>query len=486
MGQNRRRMSYSDRPERDSQERPRRRSASTEQRETSYERREQKPRKSYSGRPERDLRERPRKYSPDSALRTRRSAVSDRIRTKQVKKKDELVRLNKFIANSGICSRREADEYIVAGLVSVNGQVITELGTKVRKDDDVRFNKERLKGENKAYVLLNKPKDYITTTDDPHAKKTVMELIDGACKERVYPVGRLDRNSTGVLLFTNDGDLAKQLTHPSYNKLKVYQVRLDRNIAKADVKALVEGVELDDGQAAADSVHVSETNKAEIGIEIHSGRNRVFPAMLGLSLALHGFVFFGWTGSNPSTPLPKPENQPVTKVKLTRMVKTPPQSVPVPVQRQEQKVIEKKPVETPPEPVPQQEMEAISEVQEGDDHITQETEGGEGETIASPEYSETDDNREYEELLAYISGLIRQNLLYPQMARRRNIEGVVGVHFEIGIDGGLVSVRVNHSSGSSILDRAAVSLIERICPIKSSAVRKSMALNINITYELRE
>jgi 23S rRNA pseudouridine2605 synthase len=292
------RRSYSDRPERTSQERPRRRSASAEQRETSYERREQKPRRSYSDRPERDSRERPRKYSSDSALHTRRSAAvsdTDRIRTKQAKKKDELVRLNKFIANSGICSRREADEYIVAGLVSVNGQVITELGTKVKKDDDVRFNKERLKGENKAYLLLNKPKDYITTTDDPHAKKTVMELIDGACKERVYPVGRLDRNSTGVLLFTNDGDLAKQLTHPSYNKLKVYQVRLDRNIAKADVKALVEGIELEDGQAIADSVHVSETNKAEVGIEIHSGRNRIIRRMfekLGYNVVKLDRVYF--------------------------------------------------------------------------------------------------------------------------------------------------------------------------------------------------
>jgi 23S rRNA pseudouridine2605 synthase len=275
------RRTSSGRPERDSQERPRRRSTSPE-RESSYERREQKPRRSYSGRPERDSRERPRKYSSDSAIRTRRSAGPDtgRSRAKQAKKENELVRLNKFIANSGTCSRREADEYIVAGLVSVNGQVVTELGTKVRKDDEVRFNKERLKGENKAYVLLNKPKNYITTTDDPHAKKTVMELIEGACKERVYPVGRLDRNSTGVLLFTNDGDLAKQLTHPSHNKLKVYQVRLDRNIVKADVRTLVEGVELDDGQAAADSVHVSETNKAEIGIEIHSGRNRVIRRML--------------------------------------------------------------------------------------------------------------------------------------------------------------------------------------------------------------
>ena len=211
--------------------------------------------------------------------------------------------------------------------------------------------------------------------------------------------------------------------------------------------------------------------------------------MIGLSLALHGVVFFGWIGSsNLTAPLPEPEKQPLTKVKLTRMVKTPPRSVPapVPVQRQEQKVVEKKPVATPPEPVPQQEAETIAEAQEGDEDITLETEDGEGEPIASPEYREPDGNREYEELLVYISGLIRQNLLYPQMARRRNIEGVVGVHFEIGPDGGLVSVRVNHSSGSSILDRAAVSLIEKICPIKSGAIKRSMALHINITYELTE
>jgi protein TonB len=217
-------------------------------------------------------------------------------------------------------------------------------------------------------------------------------------------------------------------------------------------------------------------------------KNRAFLVMIGLSLALHGFVFFGWAGSNPSVPLPEPENQPVAKVKLTRMAKTPPQSIsaPVPVQRQELKVVEKKPVEAPPEPAPQQAAETIAEEREGDEHITQGTEGRESGTIASPEYTETDGNREYEELLVYISGLIRQNLLYPQMARRRNIEGVVGVCFEIGMDGGLLAVRVNHSSGSSILDRAAVSLIERICPIKSGAIRKSMALNINIMYELTE
>jgi 23S rRNA pseudouridine2605 synthase len=212
-----------------------------------------------------------------------------------MQKKDDLVRLNKFIANSGVCSRREADEYITAGLVSVNDEIVTTLGTKIRMDDEVRFNNERLKGENKAYVLLNKPKDYITTMDDPHAKKTVMELIDGACKERVYPVGRLDRNSTGVLLFTNDGELTKLLTHPSHNKLKVYQIKLDKNITKADLTTLVEGVDLEDGPAYADSAHVSDDNKAELGIEIHSGRNRVIRRMfekLGYNVVKLDRVYF--------------------------------------------------------------------------------------------------------------------------------------------------------------------------------------------------
>ncbi|MDR1886728.1 MAG: pseudouridine synthase [Prevotellaceae bacterium] len=280
------RKSYSDRPERDSRDRPRKYSSSYGS-ENYSDRREQRPRKSYSDRPERDSQDRPRKYSSSygnrnysdgTSLRPRRSADSGRSRSED-KKKDELVRLNKFIANSGICSRREADEYIVAGLISVNNTIVTELGTKIRHDDEVRFNNERLKGEKKAYVLLNKPKNYITTTEDPHAKRTVMELIDGACKERVYPVGRLDRNSTGVLLFTNDGELAKQLTHPSSNKLKVYQVKLDKNISKADVKTLLEGVELDDGPAVADNIHVSDINKAELGIEIHSGRNRILRRM---------------------------------------------------------------------------------------------------------------------------------------------------------------------------------------------------------------
>ncbi|MDR2026042.1 MAG: pseudouridine synthase [Prevotellaceae bacterium] len=240
-----------------------------------------KPRKYSPDRERAESPDRARKYSPnkernyshDSTFRTRTKPDTVKKRPR-IEKKDGLVRLNKFIANSGICSRREADEYIVAGLVTVNGNTVTELGTKVRHDDDIRFNKERLRGESKVYLLLNKPKNYVTTTDDPHAKKTVMELVDGMCKERVYPVGRLDKNSTGVLLFTNDGELAKQLTHPSYNKLKVYKVKLDKNITGADVRALLEGVDLEDGPAVVDDVHIVD-GKSEVGIEIHSGKNRI-------------------------------------------------------------------------------------------------------------------------------------------------------------------------------------------------------------------
>jgi 23S rRNA pseudouridine2605 synthase len=228
-----------------------------------------RPRRTYSDNSDRGYQnDRPRNIKPASNI----------INTAK-KNPDGLVRLNKFIANSGICSRREADEYITAGLVSVNGEIITVLGTKINPDDDVRFNGERLKGENKVYILLNKPKNYITTVDDPHAKQTVMELIDGACSERVYPVGRLDRNSTGVLLFTNDGDLTTQLTHPSHNKLKVYQVKLDKNVSKNDIKALLEGIPLDDGLAFADNIHLSENSKDELGVEIHSGKNRVIRRM---------------------------------------------------------------------------------------------------------------------------------------------------------------------------------------------------------------
>jgi 23S rRNA pseudouridine2605 synthase len=192
----------------------------------------------------------------------------------------EEVRLNKFIANSGVCSRREADEYIVAGLVSVNGEVVTELGVKIKPTDDVRFNGERMKGERKVYIIMNKPKDYVTTTADPHAENTVTDLISSdKCPQRVFPVGRLDRNTTGVLLFTNDGNLAEQLTHPSYNRKKVYHVFLDRNLKQPDLKKLVEGVELEDGLAQADMASYVDGDNTQVGLEIHSGRNRIVRRM---------------------------------------------------------------------------------------------------------------------------------------------------------------------------------------------------------------
>lgn len=198
-----------------------------------------------------------------------------------VKEDDGLVRLNKFIANSGICSRREADEYISAGLVTINGEVVTGMGVKVNPDqDDVRFNGERLRGEKKVYVLLNKPKDFVTTTSDPHAEKNVMQLISRElCPERIFPVGRLDKSTTGVLLLTNDGELAEKLTHPSYQKKKIYQVTLDKNVKPEDMDKLVSGVELEDGPAYADEVAYNGDDRSIVGIEIHSGRNRIVRRM---------------------------------------------------------------------------------------------------------------------------------------------------------------------------------------------------------------
>ncbi len=187
------------------------------------------------------------------------------------------IRLNRYISMAGICSRREADEMILAGVVSVNGEVITELGTKVAAGDDIRYNGERLRNEELKYVLLNKPKDYITTMEDPTARKTVMELISGACRERVYPVGRLDRNTTGLLLFTNDGDLAKVLTHPSSMVRKIYHVELDKSVKAGDLKQIVEGVELEDGMMRADEVTYDGdgSDKKSVGLQIHSGKNRI-------------------------------------------------------------------------------------------------------------------------------------------------------------------------------------------------------------------
>ena len=188
----------------------------------------------------------------------------------------EEVRLNKFIANSGVCSRREADNFILAGVVTVNGEVVTELGTKVNiNTDDIRFNGERIKGENKIYIVMNKPKGYVTTASDPHADKTVMDLLKG-CPSRVFPVGRLDKNTTGVLMFTNDGEIAEKLTHPSYDKKKIYQVSLDSKLRKEDFDKILSGVELSDGVIAADELeYIEEDDHRKLGIEIHSGKNRI-------------------------------------------------------------------------------------------------------------------------------------------------------------------------------------------------------------------
>ena len=189
---------------------------------------------------------------------------------------NEPIRLNKFLANAGICSRREADEFIEAGVVTVNGEVVTEMGIKVSRTDDVRFHNEPVTLEKKVYVLLNKPKDYVTTIDDPQQRKTVMDLVKGACPERIYPVGRLDRNTTGVLLLTNDGALASKLTHPRYLKKKVYHVFLDKKVTVYDMQQIRDGLTLEDGEIRVDAVeYVSETDKNQVGIEIHSGRNRI-------------------------------------------------------------------------------------------------------------------------------------------------------------------------------------------------------------------
>ena len=188
----------------------------------------------------------------------------------------EEVRLNKYIANSGVCSRREADNFILAGVVTVNGEVVTELGTKINiNTDDVRFNGERLKGEAKVYIVMNKPKGYVTTASDPHADKTVMDLLKN-CPSRVFPVGRLDKNTTGVLMFTNDGEIAEKLTHPSYDKKKIYQVSLDNKLRREDFEQIISGVELTDGVIAADELeYIEEDDHRKLGIEIHSGKNRI-------------------------------------------------------------------------------------------------------------------------------------------------------------------------------------------------------------------
>lgn len=189
---------------------------------------------------------------------------------------DTPVRLNKFLANAGICSRREADEFIQAGVVRVNGEVVSELGVKVKPTDTILFHDQAVSIEHKIYILLNKPKDCVTTSDDPQERTTVMDLVKGACSERIYPVGRLDRNTTGVLLLTNDGDLASKLTHPKYEKRKIYQATLDKNIEPEDIQKILDGITLEDCEVKADNCsYVDSDMRNVVGIEIHTGQNRV-------------------------------------------------------------------------------------------------------------------------------------------------------------------------------------------------------------------
>ncbi|AGY54146.1 Ribosomal large subunit pseudouridine synthase B [Bacteroidales bacterium CF] len=278
---------YSDRPKRAfSGERSREDSGSFRRDERFS--RERELRESFGENPQKSFRAKAEEYTP----KPRRAKAMG----------DDGIRLNKFISNSGVCSRREADEYIVAGLVSVNGQIVTELGTKIQASDDVRFNGERLKGEEKVYIIMNKPKDFVTTLSDPNAEKTVMDLITGKCAQRVYPVGRLDKATTGVLLLTNDGDLTEKLTHPSNKVKKIYHVFLDKNLSGTDFKQLIEGVQLEDGPMYADTLSYIDEDNSQVGLEIHSGRNRVVRRMfeaLGYKVKkLDRVLFAGLTKKN--------------------------------------------------------------------------------------------------------------------------------------------------------------------------------------------
>ena len=245
----------------------------------------------------------PRQHSADYDPNAKYS-MKKRIEYKEINfDPNEPLRLNKFLANAGVCSRREADEFIQAGVVTVNGEVVTELGTKVLRTDEVRFHDQPVVIEKKVYVLLNKPKDYVTTADDPQQRKTVMDLVKNACPERIYPVGRLDRNTTGVLLLTNDGDLASKLTHPKYLKKKIYHVFLDKACSAHDLEQIATGIQLEDGEIKADDVQYAHpTDKKQVGIEIHSGKNRIvrriFESLGYKVLKLDRVQFAGLTKKN--------------------------------------------------------------------------------------------------------------------------------------------------------------------------------------------
>ena len=267
----------------------------------------QKPRSGYNpnypNKPYKPFKKNGRPHSADYDPNAKYS-LKKRIEYKEVNyDPNEPLRLNKYLANAGVCSRREADEFIQAGVVTVNGQVVTELGTKILRTDEVRFHDQPVSIEKKVYVLLNKPKDYVTTSDDPQQRKTVMDLVKTACTERIYPVGRLDRNTTGVLLLTNDGDMASKLTHPKYLKKKIYHVFLDKACAAHDLQQIAEGIQLEDGEIKADDVQYAHpTDKKQTGIEIHSGKNRIvrriFESLGYKVLKLDRVQFAGLTKKN--------------------------------------------------------------------------------------------------------------------------------------------------------------------------------------------
>ncbi len=222
-----------------------------------------------------------RSTEPKRYINTANQYTLDNYPTYDTPKQEGAIRLNRYISMSGICSRREADEYIAKGEITVNGVVVTELGSKVMPEDVVCYNGKRIENEKKVYIVMNKPKGFVTTLDDPHADKSVMDLVKNACTERIYPVGRLDKNSVGVLLLTNDGDLAKKLTHPTYEKKKIYQVSLDKHLTRADMEQMILGITLEDGDIAADDICYVDDPKMKnaVGIEIHSGRNRIVRRM---------------------------------------------------------------------------------------------------------------------------------------------------------------------------------------------------------------
>ena len=278
------------------QQRPYNREGGYQQREGGYQRREggyqQRPYNREGGYQQREGGYQSRPYNREGGYENRPGGYKKRTQgynphakysmKKQIEYKekhydpDEPVRLNRYLANAGVCSRREADTFIQAGVVKVNGVVVTELGTKVKRSDEVMFHDQTINMEKKVYLLLNKPKDYVTTSDDPQNRKTVMDLVKNACRERIYPVGRLDRSTTGVLLFTNDGDLATKLTHPQYLKKKIYHVYCDKNVTAADLRQIAEGIMLEDGEIHADAIDYADpVDKKQVGIEIHSGRNRI-------------------------------------------------------------------------------------------------------------------------------------------------------------------------------------------------------------------